>query len=282
MNNIENEKDILRKIWNETKVDNENLKNTLLVEIYEELRKPDDKMDCDLIKENIETLYLIAGEQYNSQTNADKELEKAKKAAKNSQLKFSRITQHKLFKPAFIMLLATIIILFTNFILVEATGSNIFDKIVEFGNDCISFNFKNDVHLVQNDNEGSLYAQIVNKCSAYDVQPLIPTVFPSDMKLINFTEKEPNDTTKTFSIEVSNNKNSMIIFIDSYININMMPTTKSPQTNDFTQIHLNGYDAYIIKNQDKYTIIMNYKNFVYDIVSSLPYNDTLTILKSMK
>jgi hypothetical protein len=71
----------LRKIWNKFKIDDESMIKRMLLEIKEEIHKPDDEMDCDLIDENVITILYLHGQDEEVNVNAEEELRKAYRRA---------------------------------------------------------------------------------------------------------------------------------------------------------------------------------------------------------
>ncbi|XOQ48104.1 MAG: hypothetical protein ACFWUM_04225 [Eubacteriales bacterium] len=75
--------EIVKRICREEKPAGKEKINELRAQIYAELHKPDDEMDCDLIDENIRTLFLLEGGEYDDHVDAEAGLEKARKRAKS-------------------------------------------------------------------------------------------------------------------------------------------------------------------------------------------------------
>lgn len=80
--------EIIKKICREEKPAGKEKINKLRVQIYDELHKPDDEMDCDLIDENIRTLFLLEGGEYDENVDdAEAGLAKARDKAKAAQFR---------------------------------------------------------------------------------------------------------------------------------------------------------------------------------------------------
>lgn len=77
MRNANEDIKIIKKILSEEKPGGKEKVNELRAQIYEELHKPDDEMDCDLIDENIRTLFLLEGGKYDDRVDTKAGLAKA-------------------------------------------------------------------------------------------------------------------------------------------------------------------------------------------------------------
>jgi hypothetical protein len=281
MKHTDQDYEIFKDIWNNTKIDDESTKNQLLVEIYNEFRKSDDKMDCDLIRENIETLHWLAGKEYENDVDPKEAIRKAKARAKASQPKFKRLFHLKFFKSAIAVCMAVVVLLSANAIVANATGGTIVDNVIQLGKNCITFNFKKSKGssgtMVSND---ILYETMRKNCSKYQLSPLLPKMFPQDYKMESFSEQalKGNDT---LSIVVGNDKKSIVIYIEYYQNNKDIPTIKVSDTPDVLKLNINNLEIYLSKKADKYIAIFNNGNYVYTITSPLDYDQTKKILNTL-
>jgi hypothetical protein len=282
MSNFKSDKDIFKEIWNNTEIDEEKIKNQLLLEIYDEFRKTDDKMDCDLIKENVETLYWIAGEEYENDIDVKTKVGKAINDAKTYGGKLSQLFRYKFLKPLLSVFMVILILIAGNYILVSATGDNILDEVIKFGDKYIGFNFakgnKSSSEVVVSNDQ--IYKLLKEKCEHDHLFPLLPNLLPQDFKVTSY-ESQEFKIREAITIVLKDNKDSIILGIYYYPDSKDIPEIKTPATS-VNRVVVDGKDVYISKNGDKYLAIFNVGNYIYNINSTLSYDQMATIIKSFK
>jgi DNA-binding transcriptional MerR regulator len=248
--------------------------------IDEELKKPDEEMDRALIDECIQFLAEIkdSHEEEISDVRMGENISRINQSLGLKRRK--RFMENRLVKASSIVVILIVVFVFANFMVAKATGQNVFDGIVEFGQNFIGLDFNKQASsspIVEND---QLYQSIKAECTKYDLSPLIPKSYPKDMKLINLKE---NNTTqsKVLTITVGENKNSVVIFIAYYLDKQNIPEFKMPDSTKLDQLNANGNAIYLSKEADKYTAVFNDGNYLYNISSSLKNEQMLELLKSL-
>ncbi|HHV32359.1 MAG TPA: hypothetical protein GXX74_08160 [Clostridiales bacterium] len=132
--------EIIKKIMTEEISDDKAVENELRAEIYDELHKPDDEMDCDLIDENIQTLFMLEGRNYENHIDLEEELNKARKKSDTAQPKLQKDLR-RFMKPVLAACMAIVVFFSANAAVVHATGNGILDKVVQFGRNYVGFDF---------------------------------------------------------------------------------------------------------------------------------------------
>lgn len=277
--------EIIKKIVSEEKEDDENTINALRSQIYDELHKPNDEMDCDLIDENIKTLYMLEGREYESNVDAEAELNKARKKAKTAQPIFQRVLQYKFMKPVWAACIVIVLLFSANAVSVHATGNSLLDSVVRFGRNYISFNFTKSRNQTSSGQEviaenDAVYQELKNKCQELDLFPLLPKSLPQDFKMLGF-EQQSFKIKKNLSINLGNSKNSIMINVDYYYDQRNISTVKAPETSDYDKLNIHGINVYLLKKSDTYVSVFNEENYVYNVNSNLPYDETVKVLKSL-
>ncbi|MVB10286.1 hypothetical protein CAFE_09680 [Caprobacter fermentans] len=279
---------IIKKILSEEKLDGKEKINELRAQIYAELHKPDDEMDCDLIDENIRTLFLLEGGEYDDHVDAEAGLKKARKMAeeraKAAQPKLKRVMQNRFMKPVLAACLTLVFLFSANAIVAHATGNSLLDSVVKFGRNYISFDFTQSNGRTASGQEtvsenDALYQELVKKCKEFDLSPLLPKSLPQDFKILNFGQQNFK-IKKNLSIDLGNNSDLITINVDYYYDRNNISIVKAPETSDYDKLDIHGIDVYLMKKSDTYVSVFNDGNYVYNVNSSLPYDETEKVLKS--
>jgi hypothetical protein len=274
--------EIIRDILKEDKNSVRNISNDLRIQIYDELRKSDDDIDCDLIDENIRTLTSLAGQEY-KEDDIKEIVEKIREKENTSQPQYRKILNSRIFKPALTAGIVVVSILTVNFCIVQATENNIFDSIVRYGRGIISYDFKNSKG---NNSTGqiltnsSLYDTLKQDCNKYDLSPMLPKVLPYDFKVKSFDEQN-FQYRKTLSIYLANKTDSLALQIRYYPNQNDISEVQTASATDLEKIIVNGKDVYFSKEGDKILSIFSIGNYVYNFSSTLSSAQTIEILKSL-
>lgn len=277
--------EIIEKILSEEKPADKEKINELRSQIYEELHKPDDEMDCDLIDENIRTLFLLEDGEYENHIDAEKELEKARKKAEAAQPKLKRILQYKFMKHVLAACLTFVFLLTANAIAVQATGNNLLDSVVRLGKNYIGFDFtkrNSQSPNIQGEigENNALYQELLEKCNEYDLSPLLPKSLPQNFTIINF-EEQNFEIRKVLTIQLGNETDSVLLHIDYYYDPKSIPEIKTPNTSDYEKMTIQGNDIYLVKTGNAYVAMLKDGNYVYNINSKISYDKTVDLLNSM-
>lgn len=281
--------EIVKRICREEKPAGKEKINELRAQIYAELHKPDDEMDCDLIDENIRTLFLLEGGEYDDHVDAAAGLEKARKMAeeraKAAQPKLKRVLQYKFMKPVLAACIAVLFLFSANAIAVYATGDGILDNVVRFGKNYISFNFVNENGQTSSETEAlpsnnKLYQDLKQRCQKYDLIPLLPKTLPQNFEITGFEEKEFK-IRKVLAIKLGNKANAILLHIDYYFDPNSISEIKTPDITDYEKITVHGNDIYLVKNGNAYIAMFRDGNYVYNINLNLSHDETVDLLNSM-
>ena len=276
--------EIIKKILSEGHPNKKDIEIRLRSQISEELHKPDDEMDCDLIDENIRTLFLLEGRKYENHVDAGAELAKARRKAKAATPVLKRVIQCRFIKPVFTACLILVFLLSVNAIAVYATGNSLLDSVVKFGRNYISFDFTKNKSQTSSGQQmvsenDALYQKLVKKCKGFDLSPLLPKSLPQDFKILNFGQQSFK-IKKNLSIDMGNNTDLITINVDYYYDRNNISIVKAPETSDYDKLNINGIDIYLMKKSNTYVSVFNNGNYVYNVNSNLPYDETVKILKS--
>lgn len=281
MNQYNKDAEILRKILNEDVDESHNKVNELRIEIYDEIRKSDDDMDCDLVDENIKSLLMLNNQkyEYSDKANVTKTIWEKVERAEQPTAQAQKVVRHKLLSRVAMALCLTVFIFAgANVYVAEATGNSIIDRIVEMGKRSIIFNFHNtdSAQVVLNE---TLYENMKQTCKNYNITPLLPKSLPQDFKIISVDEQN-SPIRKQVSIQLGNAKQVFIIEVRQYFDQTDIPNLQTPNATDLQKIAVNGKEVYISKAGDKYISIFNDGSYVYDISSTLNLDQTTAIMKS--
>jgi hypothetical protein len=274
--------EIIKDILKEDKNSVRNISNDLRIQIYDELRKSDDDIDCDLIDENIRTLTSLAGQEY-KEDDVKEIVKKIREKENTVQPKYRKILNSRSFKPVLTASIVVVSILTVNLCMVQATGNDIFDNIVKYGRGIISYDFKNPKSNNSTDQiltNSALYDSLKQDCNKYDLSPMLPKVLPHDFKVISFDEQD-FQYRKTLSINLADKTDSLALQIRYYPNQNDIPEVQTASATDLEKVIINGKDVYISKEGDKILSIFSVGNYVYNFSSTLSSAQTIEILKSL-
>lgn len=281
--------EIVKRICREEKPAGKEKINELRAQIYAELHKPDDEMDCDLIDENIRTLFLLEGGEYDDHVDAEAGLKKVRKMAeeraKAAQPKLKRVMQNRFMKPVLAACLTLVFLFSANAIAVHATGNGLLDSVVKFGRNYISFDFTQSKSQTSSGQQtvsenDALYQELIKKCKESDLTPLLPNSLPKDFKILHF-EQQNFPIRKNLSINLGNGKDLIAMNIDYYYDRNNISVIKAPEASDYDKLEIQGIDVYLLKKSDTFVSIFNKGNYVYNINSNLPHDETVKVLNSL-
>lgn len=287
MKKTETDSEILREIGKSADPDRLRNRDRLRVRIYDELRKADESVDCDLIAENIRTLHLLDGQEYDSGADTAAVVRAVRKRAVSSRPRWKRLLRGKLFRPALAACAALVVLAGVNTAVARATGNGIVDHIVRYGKDYIGFNFRDSQSSAQAETTGSsdgvsLSASLRQQCENAGLSILLPAKFPADFRQTQFQPQDIGDIGKSVSIAVGDKKDTVVISVRTYIDQAYLPSVKTPGATDLTRLNIGGLTVYMVREGSHYVSVFSDGNTVYTISSSLGKSQTVDMLNSLR
>jgi hypothetical protein len=281
---MKDNKTILKEILSEPMDSNEKLIQELNSEIDSQLSKPDEAVDSQLIKDCVDSILNIT-EIEMPETGIEQQITIIKnKAAKNKQVNKQAVRFKRLTKVAAIFCICIASSALVNVISVKAFQVNLFEGIIKFGKDVITYNFsgsKQTSPLNFEISEDDPYG-LINECNKYNLSPLLPIYIPAGYNITSFQVDKVADIRNDITILFSGKKHN-ITFAISFYEDQTPPNIVSPSKGqDLEKKQINGVDMYILKEGSDYTSTFILENGVYSISSDVEYTEFIKILESMK
>jgi hypothetical protein len=285
MNFTKEEYNILIDILHEAKsldpIQKQKFIKDLEADIDEEISKPD--CNIELVNNYVDYLGKLKGIQFDdvrlstAQASVIRTTKKGMIGANIRNLLFGNKLSRTLTIGAFSVLL----FLSCNFIIADATGINLFSDFIQYSKDHIVFNFSSK-ELVTSEGDGSIHAQLEQKCAAVGLDAHLPTSYPEDASILSFKTSPLGTTGQLISFTVGNKSRNITVHIETYATKSEIPDLHIPDTTGAEKIQDAGHDYYVSKTNDYYNIMFVDENCVYNISSFFPYDTTVKIIESIK
>lgn len=237
--------------------------------IEEELNKPENEMDADLIEYCLDALNEL-------ESNDTVEI----KAERTSDLKDNRIT--KPFKKVFAIAAAVAILAVGSLSVFAAVSDvSILDGLVELYNKYIVVRFdKSDDNADDYELLGTELAEELKENGIYPI--LLPEALLSDESQITEIEYQHGDVHTSANISFVYGKEKGFVSIDKYDPIVESGESEYPNAKYETTIDVNGIRVHIFEQNRKGTITFKDGQTEYTIISSMNVEQAIEFAKTIK
>lgn len=239
--------------------------------INEEMQKPEEEMDTELIEYCLDALNKIEGKTSNIE---DKKKGKGDSNGKHIKYKFK--------KAVAIAVAAVMLIVGAVSVSALVFNLNPFDGMLEFYEDYIHIRFDN------NDNKASDYkllsSELAEDLAKNGISPvLIPEALLSDNCEILSVEYEKTDAVITANVSFKYRGSNGYICISSCETIDFLPPTDYLDTdNRVESITVSGIAIFILEQNSKGTIAYQDNLTEYLIVTEMSFEDAIEFAKTIK
>lgn len=271
MSHYEKERDAFRNLLTEQS-NPELLVDSLKLTIAEELQKPPEEVDCQLIDECVQTMLEIEGLEDDVPAFTLPEPAAKTRAARRP----GRFKRHML-----AACLAVVVMAGCNMLVASAFDFNFFDEVAKLGNRFISFVM--GMQEVEASEEDKKLNQLLRRlCTGYNIDPLLPTWFPKGMTADSHSEDATTRRTIISLLLKDENGNITTFHIKFYHDPQDVPPLNSIEREADTIISYNSYNIYIVERENFYTAVFQDEKYVYEVFSAMSYTDFEKMLKSFE
>lgn len=269
MSHYEKERDAFRNLLTEQS-NPELLVDSLKLTIAEELQKPPEEVDYQLIDECVQTMLEIEGLEDDVPAFTLPEPAAKTRAARRP----GRFKRHML-----AACLAVVVMAGCNMLVASAFDFNFFDEVAKLGNRFISFVMgMQEVEISEEDKE--LNQVLRRLCNDFNIDPMLPTWFPSKMDI---KDHYGNVTSRRAMVSLflkNENDEVTALHFKFYANENDSPPLNNVESEaDKVLIHKT-YKIYIVERDGFYTAVFRDKEYIYEITSPMEYDDFEKVLRS--
>ena len=205
------DKKIIEKIVSDTMIDISY--DELKIQLGDELKKPINQQDFDLIDELNLAIIEMSGHSDNVKIDVSEKLNQIYNTAAKKKILFRKIP-----KMVIAACVTFIVIISANVASLSVYGMNIFSTIVEFGKGTINFDFNQqerkktiDLSVSADDPYG-----LKSECQKNGMSPLLPSFIPEGYKLVNIENGNIDGFSKGIDFLYKNKDQSIDIVIDEY------------------------------------------------------------------
>ena len=237
--------------------------------INEELEKPENEMDTDLIEYCLDALNELDSEKVSAV--------KEKKVGDSNEKVISRR-----FRRA-AAVAAAAIFLFIGAVSVSAFifDVNPFDGIVELYNDHIRIRF--DKSNANADNYKLLGSELAKELADNGISPvLLPEALLSDKTKITKTEYQISDVVISANINFVYGKEKGHLTIDYFDSIDFFGESEYPDAKNIVQLDVSGIYVYVFEQNGNGSIAYKDGKSQYGIFSSMTYEQAIEFAKTIK
>jgi len=252
----------LAELMNENKADLEYLEE-LTDSLREEMAKPKEERDYEIINELTEAISVICGsEQYFSER-TDEGVSRLKQNLDNS----GKTKKRRFILRRLVPAVAAAIILTANVFSYSVFGMNAFSSAVRIMDGSIQISFSNDVEFK---GENPYSQQMLEKCQEAGFTSLVPKYLPPNMKPADIWGETHNERSiPDIRFELSGENNKLIF---QFINVSGaqngfelgMPT----KSHDISEEDINGVTVYFLKKTSTEFHVSFKKEQIVYIISS--------------
>lgn len=285
---IRTDADIIREILSEKESDSA-AKDKIYRILYESSLADEINMDTDLIKECVETIRLIEGDE--EKLSAEKiRAMRQKIDLKYKQWRRAELKRRFSIKSAAVIAASLILIFSVTCTVANAFGYNLIQIAVHWGKETFNISAQRPSSMQEADNQNpgnisksATYDSIEKAFEDIHPKPLLPGWLP-DGFAFKYAEKFTRTEDTDILLYYGDSANRVIIF-DFVVYKDSDETvrdTSFEKDDNLVQVYeKNNIKHYILKNIDQYQAVWSYSNVVYNINGDISTDEIKKIIDSM-
>ena len=252
--------------------------NSLELMIEQELQKPDDLVDTQLIDECVEAILEIRGITVEPS-------ECAMPSPANAPAAESFVPRRPGRWKRFITAACIALVVMTagNTMVASAFDFNFFDEVVKLGQQFISFIMGESLEAERPSTDMEIYTILQDLCDSYEVAPLLPTWFPETMD-VDSTNMDETSRRKVASFALIGNDSgkTTTIHIQYYFNIEDAGVLNTVEKEAGEMLICGDLTFYITKREKTYSAAFRDGQYVYNLSTQMSYEDMVRMLESFE
>lgn len=272
------DKKIIEKVVADTMIDISY--DELKIRLDDELKKPSNQQDFDLIDELTLAIIEMGGHSNDVKIDVSEKLNQIYNTANNKKILFRKIP-----KMVIAACVTFIVIISANVASLSVYGMNIFSTIVEFGKGTINFDFSQQEQQNTIDLPTSIddpYG-LISECQKNGMSPLLPYYIPEGYKLVNIETSNIDGFSKGINFLYKNGNKSINISVDEYEKEVPADFGFPNEDGSLQELQINELTTFVLNEGERYSTAFSKDLTLYGMhTKNVDYDILLKILDSFK